>query len=155
MSNRGLGLKRFWSGIDTSEPASCWIWTKNKTSQGYGTLRVNVKWRLAHRMAWELTNGPIPLGLQIDHSCHNRLCVNPSHLRLCTPGQNNMNHFTMSCSSSGVKGVRRNGKRWMANIQCQGVRHYLGTFDTKEEAHAAYCAKGKEIHGEFFNKGTK
>ncbi len=106
-------------------------------------------------MAWELTNGPIPIGLQIDHSCHNRLCVNPAHLRLCTPGQNNMNRFTMSCSSSGVKGVQKNGKRWMANIQCHGVRHYLGTFDTKEEAHAAYCAKGKEIHGEFFNRGTK
>lgn len=156
MSNRGMGVKRFWFGIDTSDASSCWIWTKTKTLQGYGVLRCNIKRKLAHRVAWELAHGQeIPDGMQIDHICGVKACVNPNHLRLCTPSQNNMNHRIRSDASSGFKGVQANGKRWMANLKANGASYYLGTFDTKEEAHAAYCAKGKEIHGEFFNKGTE
>lgn len=43
---------------------------------------------LVHRLAWELANGPIPKGLQIDHLCHNRACINVAHMEVVTPSEN-------------------------------------------------------------------
>jgi hypothetical protein len=49
---------------------------------GYGKLRIDSKDHWLHRLSWELTNGPIPEGYQIDHICRNRRCINPNHLQL-------------------------------------------------------------------------
>ena len=61
--------------------------------------------------------------------------------------------------SSGYKGVFPSGKKWKAIIgkhKKQGYKQvYLGTFDTPEEAHKAYCKAGKKLHGEFANFGKK
>jgi hypothetical protein len=43
---------------------------------------------LAHRLAWELAHGPIPEGMQIDHVCRNRACINVAHMEVVTPSQN-------------------------------------------------------------------
>lgn len=45
---------------------------------------------MAHRIAWELTNGEIPKGLQIDHLCMNKPCVNPEHMELVTNRENKL-----------------------------------------------------------------
>lgn len=56
-------------------------------STGYGRLTVGgVRWR-AHRYAWTVERGPIPDGLVVHHVCGNKLCVNPSHMELVTPGE--------------------------------------------------------------------
>lgn len=66
------------------EPNSgCWLW-KGATACGYGYFRH----RPAHRFAYELYRGPIPEGLQLDHLCRVRSCVNPSHLEAVTQGVN-------------------------------------------------------------------
>lgn len=60
-------------------PSGCHQWT-GRLDSGYGRFWCNGKTLLAHRVAWELDHGPVPAGLQLDHLCRNRGCVNPVHL---------------------------------------------------------------------------
>ena len=62
----------------------CIVWTGAVTSAGYGELNVGGRPVLAHRISYELSNGPIPAGLVINHLCTNKVCVNPAHLELTT-----------------------------------------------------------------------
>lgn len=69
------------------KPDECWEWTKT-TSHGYGQVKFESTRYLAHRVAWEITNGPIPEGLHVLHRCDNPLCCNPNHLWLGTQKDN-------------------------------------------------------------------
>lgn len=69
--------------------SACWYWDGGYTPAGYGQLRLpSRKHKLAHRLAYELLVGPIPEGLQLDHLCRIRGCVNPEHLRVVTSREN-------------------------------------------------------------------
>lgn len=75
-------LERFWPKVDKGE--SCWSWTGHRNRDGYGTYGG----RLAHRIAYERSVGPIPSGMTIDHLCRNHACVRPEHLRILSPHEN-------------------------------------------------------------------
>ncbi len=66
----------------------CWLWQGSKTSMGYGNLRANSQYVLAHRYMYELVKEKIPDGLTLDHLCRNKLCINPAHLEPVTHAEN-------------------------------------------------------------------
>lgn len=77
---------RFWSKVAKSD--GCWLWMGYLTPKGYGHTRHRGRMTFAHRIAYEAVNGPIPEGLEIDHRCRVRNCVNPSHLDAVTHREN-------------------------------------------------------------------
>ncbi|HEV2928117.1 MAG TPA: HNH endonuclease signature motif containing protein, partial [Propionibacteriaceae bacterium] len=80
---------RFWAKVDRSGgPDACWPWTANRMDSGYGRYSIDGRSKLAHRISYELSVGSIPDGLQIDHLCRNKPCVNPTHLEAVTQREN-------------------------------------------------------------------
>lgn len=100
----GNPADRFWLRVDKS--GDCWIWIGPKTGHGYGQFQSNKKRYKAHRYAWELENGPIPIGLEACHRCDNPACVRPSHIFLATHAEN-----MRDCSRKGRNGMQRYPER--------------------------------------------
>lgn len=81
---RGVGL----DGCYEVDAAGCWNWTQCRNTDGYGVVGRNRRRYPAHRYAWTLLRGPIPDGMELDHLCRNRGCVNPDHLEPVTHTEN-------------------------------------------------------------------
>jgi len=78
-------MRRFFGKFDFPvKKNDCWPWKGAKIPQGYGAIRIQDEFFLAHRVAYEQWRGSIPTDLILDHLCHNRSCVNPAHLEAVT-----------------------------------------------------------------------
>ena len=126
---------RFWRHVDKGAPGGCWQWTAGGNQLGYGQFRTPDGMKVAHRVAWELLRGSIPDGMELDHRCHNRGCVNPDHLRVVSRVENMQNHSGLYANNkSGHNGVVKVHNSWIAYAQVRGKRVHIGSFLTFEEA---------------------
>ena len=80
--------KRFFDKVVVDPETGCHNWTGGQNGKGYGLFSIGVKKYYAHRVAYELAKGKIPEGLEIDHLCRVRDCVNPDHLEAVTHKEN-------------------------------------------------------------------
>lgn len=83
----------------TVDGNGCWIWTKSLDKCGYGQLYTR-ETRLAHRIAYTAWRGDIPRGLQLDHLCRVRACVNPKHLEPVTSRVNILRGETLAAANA-------------------------------------------------------
>lgn len=80
---------RFWDRVDfTSSELGCWLWTGTLAGGGYGYPYINGRSHYAHRLTYQQVYGEIAKGLEIDHLCRVRNCVNPSHLEAVHKAEN-------------------------------------------------------------------
>jgi len=79
---------RFWQKVDKGGDNGCWNWTAALTSSGYGKFMIQRVSSVAHRLSYTWLVGEIPEGLDLDHLCRNRRCVNPIHLEPVTRREN-------------------------------------------------------------------
>jgi hypothetical protein len=116
---------------------------------GYLKVVIDGQQYLLHRLAWFYVYGVWP-SETVDHKDTNRQNNAIENLREATYQQNNCNKLN-EMGASGFKGVSWHScsRKWMARIKSFRKTVYLGIFDTPEQAHEAYCAAAREVHGEF------
>lgn len=120
---------RFWSRVDKT--GDCWRWLGAHNKNGYGVVGRDKKVLWCHRIAWELTNGPIPNDKVLDHLCRNVWCINPKHLDLVTQTENIRRGSLTKLTREQVLDMRHryaNGERsWIAFAKEFGIaKRYVG-----------------------------
>lgn len=137
----------------TRELGGCLVWQRSKSFDGYANYtgpesRVHRTASLS-RLLWITTVGPIPGGLEIDHRCFRRDCVEITHLRLLTRGQQMLAVSCKRTNGLGYRGVSLDANgNYRAYATYKGVRHHVGTFTDILEAAEAARAKREELYGE-------
>ena len=84
-----------WNRVNKT--STCWLW-QGSTNGRYGQLEHGGRRYLAHRLAYEVSVGPIPTGLYLDPLCHTTLCVRPDHLEPVTAAENSRRHAALTTS---------------------------------------------------------
>lgn len=140
-------------GRFVGETAGC-ISDSGSSGKKYIKIRVERKLYLAHRLAWLWIYGKLPTS-QIDHVDGNGLNNRIGNLRESDQSQNLANRNQRASNRSGFKGVTRSGKKWVAQIGCNGVNYYLGIYASPAAAARAYDAAAIDRFGQFArtNKG--
>lgn len=125
--------------INKQGPNGCWLWMGTIGNLGYGKTEIKGKTCLVHRVVYQHLVGPIPDGLQLDHLCRTRSCVNPKHLEAVTcktniqrgnTGKDNQHKGKTHCKHGHLfdeANTRINSKGFRFCIECNKIRcreHY-------------------------------
>lgn len=104
---------------------------------------------LVHRIVFKMSSGNDPMDMLVDHIDGDRLNNHPSNLRLATKQENCRNRRHERNNKSGLRGVYKKRKKWVASIAHQGNRIHLGSYETREEASLAYQLANEKLFADF------
>lgn len=142
--------ERFWAKVDKAGPDDCWVWT-GSTSKRYGYISRGENRTLvpAHRVSWELANGPIPLDLWVLHKCDNPPCVNPAHLFLGTVEDNNRDMFAKGRAAvqTGAYKPPRGGDNPQSRLTNEQRQEIVGRYENGEHNQSALGREYGVSHG--------
>lgn len=145
-------LERFAEKVDFS--GVCWEWTACRHKKGYGQFRAGMM-RQAHLWLWEQVVGPVPEGLELDHLCKNRGCVNPDHFE---PVTHQVNIARSESNSVALKAVwaRKHAERTHCSKGHEFTKENTMRYPGKRMCRTCNTAKARawhaaRRHSEFIN----
>jgi hypothetical protein len=134
---------RFWKNVEITI-GSCWIWTAYKKPNGYGQFNEKIgtvkKTLYAHRFSYEMKNGHVPEGLELDHHCRMRSCVNPDHLEAVTRYVNVHRSVLPPPSRNAMKMFCDQGHRF----DHKNTWHEMNKDDSVKGRHCRECHRIRE-----------
>jgi hypothetical protein len=123
--------ERFWECVEKSE--GCWHWVGHRLDSGYGMIKPLGQNPVgAHRISWELHNGPVPAGLDVLHHCDNPSCVRPDHLFLGTQADNMADMVIKKRSARGEQNAQ--SKLTAEQVASMRARHACGEASKRQLA---------------------
>ena len=126
----------FWRKVTIGAVDECWPFTGGCNHARYGRVRYQRHRWIAHRLAWTLTNSPIPRDMFVLHRCDNPPCCNPAHLFLGTQTDNMQD---MTAKGRGKFG-ERNGRAKLTSEDVRTMRHlYFAERKTQHELAKFFC----------------
>jgi hypothetical protein len=136
---------RFWRKVKKGAPDECWPWTAYLAPRGYGMMTYAHKTKRSHRWAWELTNGPIPDGVYVCHTCDNPRCCNPTHLWLGTQFDNMRDMVAKGRGASQKKSGCPRGHPYDRIRASDGARECSICNREKHRRHRRQHARGEQV----------
>ena len=134
--------ERFWSKVDKNcgvwmecMDTPCWEWIASCDSKGYGRFNLDGRHIRAHRISYELAKGEIPSGLDTDHLCRNKQCVNPDHLEAITRSEHLCRRNGGNCCPNGHPYSLANTYWWKGKRFCKTCAR-MGHHRRWRESHA-------------------
>ncbi len=137
--------QRFWTKVRKTR--GCWLWTAFTDPLGYGRFGMKCRMYLAHRIAWQLANGPIPGGLCVLHRCDTPSCVRPDHLWLGTKADNTHDMVMKGRARGKITRGTQHYRAKLTEEMVRRVRDWYATGDWSQREIAMLLSMSQSMIG--------